>query len=284
MAKSLSDLYGESARTASATASAPIYGRTVTSARLSGLRPDPELLAQIYDTPHGREPLERKVEEVVYRPQFEAHRRELKATRDRVEALEDLVEDLGGSVDALQVLLPRNEDIAAFAEKQVRDLYNATAMSILTNTFGGSQDEDEKPEEFESPGVGATYSLRPYPSPPLHVCPIHDHVSPEPCPTCSPAPPPSADPAGETSSGGESCGEGTAGGAGSCCEPMRNFVTIWGPLHVAGSDVEGIGPPLFCLWCASPLREDGELKVGSQGRAETSNPREIGDTLGGCEG
>jgi hypothetical protein len=40
----------------------------------------------------------------------------------------------------------------------------------------------------------------------------------------------------------------------------------------------------FCPNCGFPLREDGELKVGNQGWAETSNPRENGDTLEGGEG
>jgi hypothetical protein len=92
---------------------------------------------------------------------------------------------------------------------------------------------------------------------------------------CSPAPPPCAEPAEPISSGGESCGEGTAGGA--CCSWMamakkRHWATV-GELSGCtflclydGDDT--VGPDhdeviSFCPNCGFPLREDGELKVGS---------------------
>lgn len=88
----------------------------------------------------------------------------------------------------------------------------------------------------------------------------------------------------------------------SCCEEMKRFLGCPGidanwsfdaskqetpgafGVHVSEDDSWEEFSFRLCPWCATPLREDGELKVGPQGGAETSRPREKGDTLAGGEG
>lgn len=107
----------------------------------------------------------------------------------------------------------------------------------------------------------------PHPSTTFAVCDLHHYCGPWPCPSCPPAPPPSAEPAEETSSGRESCGEGTAGGVGHTCS--RKGVDIY--LTPALIQYEGWS---FCPRCGDPLREDGELRVGRDA-ARPPSPEEM---------
>ena len=76
-----------------------------------------------------------------------------------------------------------------------------------------------------------------------------------------PAPPDTATPAGETSSGGERCGNATAGAAsGGCCEAMAWAVGSRVSLRIPDLAISSPLPSsfVFCPWCSAHLQPPAE--------------------------
>lgn len=112
---------------------------------------------------------------------------------------------------------------------------------------------NEELEDAPRPSCDCPHEMRsdcatcnPHPSTTFAVCDLHHYCGPWPCPSCPPAPPPCAEPAEETSSDGERCGEGTAGGAGHTCS--RKGVEVY--LTPALIQYEGWS---FCPRCGEKL-------------------------------